>query len=156
MARRAKLPIAPRHAELAQQVLVQVALYILVLLRNLHLVNQIADFNQRPRFVQLKFGPLHVLPKGAFSIPHLAQPREHLFFNMLQCRRRWLVHPRRPPQLRRNLRRKLLLPSNRLLLSPCLGVIQPLQKQQVRKLLNRIHWVRQSRRPQAIPNSVNF
>ncbi len=41
VARGAKLPIAPGTVELAEQIFVEVALHILVLLANVHLVNGI-------------------------------------------------------------------------------------------------------------------
>ena len=47
VARRAELSVAPGGVQLAQQVLVQVALHILVLLGDLHLVDQLAGLDQQ-------------------------------------------------------------------------------------------------------------
>ena len=60
VARGAELAVAPGHVELAQQVFVQVALHVLLLLADFHLVDQLAGFDQQGRLVDLALGVLHV------------------------------------------------------------------------------------------------
>ena len=66
--RRAELSIAPRDAQMTEQVLVQVALHILVLLADLHLVDQLTGFDQQTGLVDLTLGGLHVLAEGIILI----------------------------------------------------------------------------------------
>ena len=50
--RRAELAAAPGDAQVAQQILVQIALHVLILLRDLHLVDGLARLDQQARLVR--------------------------------------------------------------------------------------------------------
>lgn len=52
-----------------QQILVQIPLNILLLFRDFHLINQVADFTQRRRFGDFKLSILHIPPKDLPSVP---------------------------------------------------------------------------------------
>ena len=67
MARRAKLPVAPRDVQMTEQIFVKVALHVVVILRNLHRVDFLADFDEQIRFVDFELGVLHLNRKRAFA-----------------------------------------------------------------------------------------
>lgn len=64
MPRRAELSIAPRDAQMTQQILEQIALHILILLADLHLVDQVHRLHQQARLIDLALRPAHILTKG--------------------------------------------------------------------------------------------
>lgn len=58
--RRAELAVASGGVEPAQQVFIKIALRALILLKNLHLINQLAGLDQQAGPVDLEFGVLHL------------------------------------------------------------------------------------------------
>jgi len=162
MTRRAELSIAPRDAQIPQQVLVQactepsrsVALHILILLADLHLVNQVHRLHQQARLVDLALRPAHILPKRRLILSETRQLREDDRLKMLEHLLRFHLLPDAPTHLfldPRLVRRPLAfcLPFRRVL-----AVIEPLQEQQIRNPLDRIERVGESPRPELIPEGI--
>src|SRR5262249_53303103 len=79
--RSAELTIGPSGIEARKQIHVEIALYILVLGRNLHLVDGFAGLNKKARLVDLELGTLHVLAKGPGFRTELLQKWKYFFFN---------------------------------------------------------------------------
>ena len=65
VARRAELAVVPGGVELAEQVLVEVALHVLVLRGDLHGVDGLAGLDEQAGLVDLELGVLHLLGEGA-------------------------------------------------------------------------------------------
>src|SRR5262249_29503801 len=64
VARGSKLAVRPSRIEARKQILVEIALNILVLGGNLHVVDRLAGLDKKARLVDLELGTLHVLAKG--------------------------------------------------------------------------------------------
>ena len=138
MPRRAELSTAPRKLHVTQHILIQIALHILILLRDLHLIDQITRLDQQPRLIDLTLRPLHILPKRRLFISQFDQPWKDDILQMTQRLLRLHLRPIPPTHLPLN-RRLILRPLAFCLpLSRILAVIQTLQKQQIRKLLDSI------------------
>lgn len=54
---------------MAEQVLVQVALHVLILLRDFHLIYQVDGFHQQAGLVDFALRPAHVLGEGGEEAP---------------------------------------------------------------------------------------
>jgi hypothetical protein len=130
------------------------ALHILVLLRDLHLVDQVARFDQQARLADLALRPLHVLPERTLLIAQLHQAGEDDRLQMLQRIFRLHLRPEPPPHLLRHPRLVRDPLALRLTFRRILPVIEPLQEQQIRKLLDGIQRVGESAGPEFIPEGV--
>ena len=156
MARRAELPVAPGGVELAEQVFVQVPLHVLVLLRDLHLVDQLAGFDQQGWLADLALGVGHVALERAARRPQLAQVGKDHFFQMAQSFLGFQVRPIAPAQVLRQAGGVGLPQLLGQLFASVLCVVHALEEEQVRKLLDGVQRVGQAARPELVPQRVDL
>jgi hypothetical protein len=123
MARRAKLSVTSGTIEFTQQIFVQIALNILILFRDFHLINQVADFYQRRRFADFKLSILHISLKRTPLGPRRPQLGKNPIAKMLESPICLKVNPVRPPQFWVNLGFKGLIAAFCLFLALVLGVV---------------------------------
>ena len=140
MTRSAKLSVLSCRGNLAEHVLIKIALCIPILHRDL--VDHVHDFRQQSRIRNREPRIFHVMLIGRIFTSTLQFLNEwkHLLRNNLIHLSRWIVLKPRPAQLLllrvedRILNR--FLQTIRLRLLCCVKVIQPLDKKQVSDLLN--------------------
>ena len=85
VARRAELAVGAGGVESAQEVLVEIALHVLVLRGDLHLIDRLAGFDEQARLVDLELGGRHVLAEGAGFVAEFLEEWEDLFLDGLQA-----------------------------------------------------------------------
>jgi hypothetical protein len=156
VAGRAELAVAAGRGQLAQQVFVQVALHVLVLGRNLHLLDHPAGFDEQAGLVDFELGVLHVALERAARLAQAAKPGEDLGPDVLQGRSGLEMGPVAPAHLFRQARLKGLAAALGLAFAPVFLVVQPLEKDQVRELFNGVGRVGQPARPQFVPQLVDL
>ena len=74
-------PFGASGVEAAEQVLVEIALHVLVLRGDLHLVDGLAGLDEQARLVDLEFGVRHVLAEGAGLRAELLEEGKYFFFD---------------------------------------------------------------------------
>ena len=156
VARRAELPVAPGGVELAEQVFVQVALHVLVLLRDFHLVDQLAGFDQQGGLADLALGVGHVALERAALLAQRAEPGEDGLFEMAQRLAGLVASSRSASASRPGCGLVVRLAPPGLPLQGVLAVIQAFQKQQIRELLDGVQRVGQPARPEFVPQGVDL
>ena len=161
VARRAKLPIRPCCCQLREHVLIQIALRIPILHRNLinlshHIRQQRRIGNQKHRILHMTgIGTLpstapQILNKRKCLIPHNPQ-------HLLRIRQILKMRPPRRLKLRWKLR-ILYLPSNppSLFLLIQLQIIQPLNKKEIRDLFDNRKRITDAVIPKRCPQAINL
>ena len=84
VARRTELAVLASSVELAEKVLVEIALYVLVLRRNLHGVDGLAGLDEQARLVDLELGVFHLGGKGAARTAEGLDERKDGFLDLLE------------------------------------------------------------------------
>src|SRR5713226_5079986 len=120
VARRAELAVLAGGVELAEEVLVEVALHVLVLRRDLHGVDGLAGLDEQAGLVDFELGVFHLRRKGAARAAERLDERKDGLLNVLERRVGGKLRPVRPAEIgaRKN-GRELLVPK----LSGALGVL---------------------------------
>ena len=155
--RRPKLPVGPGRVELAQQVLVQIALHVLILRGDFHAVDRLAGFDQQTGLVDLELGVRHLLAERTGLGTEVLQERKDFFFHLSQRLLRRELTPMRPAQfLVGEQRLRFLASLPRRPFGVLLAFVQLLEKQQKRQLLNGIQRIGQPAGPKLVPQRVDF
>ncbi len=71
-----ELSITPRRAQFVQQVLIQIALHILLLLADLHMVDQNARLDYQTRHIDLALHHFYIFGERRFCICQIDQTGE--------------------------------------------------------------------------------
>ena len=141
VARGAELAVAAGDAQAIQQVLVEVALHILVLAGDLQPLDQLARFDQQRGLVDLELGVAHVALEGAALRAQPAEPGKDHISQVGQRLAGFKLRPVAPAHLSRHARRVGFAAASRLALGRVFAVVQPLQEDEIGKLLDGVHRV---------------
>jgi hypothetical protein len=98
MARGTELTVCPCSVELAEEVFVKIALYVLVLSRNLHGINGLTGFDEKAWLINLKFCVGHLHREGTALFPQRFNERESGFFHRLESFFSLKITPMRPTE----------------------------------------------------------
>ena len=165
VARRAELAVLPGAGDLAEHVLVEVALGVAVLHR--HVVEQVDDLGQQRRRGDGEARVLHVVGVGGVVAAERAQEREDVLADDREHLGRREVLEARPAQvlvgallrvfaLREDAPLDRLLQPGGLVLFQRLQVVEPAQEEQVGDLLDDLERVGDAARPEGVPDAVDL
>ena len=102
VARRAELAVLAGGVELAEQVLVEVALHVLVLRRDLHVVDGLAGLDQQAGLVDLELGVFHLRGEGAARAAERLDEGEDVLLDVLERLVGGKLGPVRPAEVWRS------------------------------------------------------
>ena len=170
VARRAELPVLPGAGDLAEHVLVDVALGVALLHR--HLVEQVHHLGQQRRRRDGEARVLHVVRVGGVAVAELAgeigaQEREDVLADHREHLRRGEVLEARPAEvlvgpplrilaLREDPPLHRLLEPIGLVLLQRVHVVEPAEEEQVGDLLDHLQRVRDAAGPEGVPDAVDL
>jgi hypothetical protein len=143
VARRAELAALPGGVQLAEQIFVEVALHVLVLAGNLHVVYGLGGLDQQAGLVDLELGIGHLLGERAALAAKRLNEGEDLVLDVAEGLVGGKLGPMRPAQLRIGKDRLLFLAAQpRGPLGILLALVETLQEQQERQLFDSIERIR--------------
>ena len=134
---RAELTILASGVELAEQVLVEIALHILVLRRDLHCVDGLAGLDEQARLVDFELSVFHLGRERAAGTAERLDEWKNNFLDMLKSRVGRKLCPVRPAEVwaRKN-RRELFATELGSALGVLLALVEAFEKEQKGQLLD--------------------
>ena len=154
--RRAELAVLAGRVQLAQQVLVQVALHVLILAGNLHVVDGLAGFDEQAGLVDLELGVLHLLGEGAALAAQRLDEGKDLFLDVGQRLRGRKLGPVRPAQVGSGKNGSYFALRRVAVRSVLLAFVKPLEEQEERKLLDGVERIGQPAGPEFVPEGFDL
>jgi hypothetical protein len=156
VARRAELAVLASGVELAEQVLVEVALHVLVLRRNLHGVDGLAGLNEQAGLVDLELGVFHLGREGAARAAEGLDEGKDSLLDVLERLVGGKLRPVRPAEVgaRKN-GRELLAAKFGGSLGVLFALVEAFEEKQERQLLDGVEGIGQPAGPELVPESFD-
>jgi len=149
-------PFWPAVLSFAEQVLVEVALHVLVLRRDLHGVDGLAGLDEQAGLVDLELGVFHLGREGATSAAERLDEGKDGLLDVLERLVGGKLRPVRPAEVGARENGRELLPAKfGGALGVLLALVEAFEKEQEGQLFDGVQGIGQAARPELVPESFD-